>query len=170
MSKKDIVTEEVLATETPAIVDPDAVLAYVTKKEDKYFVTDLDGNEQECGFTKDGYIALPANPSNRKFIKITVADKALAEADKMPLTYKATRTIGSTGPKLPNEKLISYLPEAEQQEYREIIARAIAARDAEKNKPLTEKEKAELSIKKAQAKLEKLMAELAALDAESTEA
>lgn len=171
MSKKDIVTNpETAEVEAVATHTDGEVCANLIKKEDKYFVVELDGTEKECGFTKDGYIALPANASNRKFIKINVAEKALSEASEMPLTYKATRTIGSTGPKLPNEKLISYLPEAEQEEYRAIIARAIAARDAEKNRPLTELEKAEKAYAAAQARIAKIQAELDALKNGATEA
>lgn len=119
-----------------------------------------------CKIVEEGRtIVLGKNPTNRQYVAVK---KALAsiEADGcfiVPVKTTEPRVIGSSGPKLPNEKLISYLPEAEQEEYRAIIARAIAARDAEKNRPLTEREILERNLAKAQAKAEKLKAELAAM-------
>ena len=174
MSKKDIVTNpetaEVEAVAT-APVDETIDLAFVVKKEDGYHVEDLDGNLGEVctKMTSDGYLILTPNAANRKCINFEKTEKFFAENPngKIGLKFKATRTVGSTGPKLPNEKLISYLPEAEQEEYRAIIARAIAARDAEKNRPLTEREKAEKALKAAQDKIAKLEAELAAMTTEA---
>ena len=81
----------------------------------------------------------------------------------MALLYKATRVMGegtSRSTKLPNEKLIAYLSEAEQEEYKAIIARAIAARDAEreanKKKPMTEAEKAQAKVTKIIAQLKEM--------------
>lgn len=165
MSKET--TKNVVDTTMP--VTDDQAMAYLVKLEDGYHIEDLDGNIGEvCKFSKDGTrIMFTPNASNRKETMVKVAEPFFAKNPdgKIALTYKATRTIGSTGPKLPNDKLISYLPEAEQEEYRAIIARAIAARDAEKNRPLTEREMAEKALEKAKAKLAKLEAELAALNA-----
>lgn len=168
--KKNIVANEEVSAET-IVVNPDEVLAYVIKKEDGYHVMDLDGNLGDVctKISSDGYLYLTPNAANRKVINFAKTEAFFAENPdgRIELKYKVTRTIGSAGPSLPNAKLISYLPEAEQEEYRAIIARAIAARDAEKNKPLTEKEKAEKALAKAKAKLEALKAQLAEL--ESTE-
>lgn len=165
-TKNDVVETVDNSIDTSVTPVDDEPKAYLVKKEDGYHVEDLDGNIGEVckiGGSGDCWIALTANESNRQWIKISKAEKFFAENGddaKMALLYKATRTIGqgvSRSTKLPNEKLISYLPEAEQEEYKAIIARAIAARDAEreanKKKPMTETEK-------AQAKVTKLLAQL----------
>lgn len=158
------------AVETAEIMDAETVYAYIVKREDGYHVIDFDGTEGPvCNRrTSDGYIVLTPNKSNRKCYNEKNAEAFFAEnPDGMiELRYKATRVIGSTGPKMPNEKLISYLPEAEQEEYRAIIARAIEARDADKAKPKTEREKLEEKIAKAQAALAKLVAEASDSDEE----
>ena len=174
MSKKDIVTNPETAdveAVTTAPVDETVDLAFVVMKEGGIHVEDLDGNLGDVctKVSADGYLYLTPNAANRKVINYEKTMKFFDENPdgKIGLKYKATRTIGSTGPKLPNEKLISYLPEAEQEEYRAIIARAIAAREAEKNRPLTEREKVEKALKAAEAKLAKLEAELAAMTTEA---
>ena len=165
MSKttKDVV-ENVDVSIAEPVVDNEPK-AYLVKKEDGYHIEDLDGNLGEvCKLSKDGTrIIFTPNESNRKEKMVKVAEKFFAENGddaKIVLTYKATRTLDgvSSSTKLPNEKLISYLPEAEQEEYKAIIARAIQARDAERaNKaPKTDKEK-------AVAKVEKLIASLKAM-------
>ena len=166
MSKKttnDVVETVDTSIETSAIpVDTTEPAAYLVKEDDGYHVEDLNGNlSDSCSITKDGeWIILPENASNRKCVKVSVAERNIADTTKMPLYYKATRVLGSTGgtsTKLPNEKLIAYLPEAEQEEYRAIIARAIQARDAEreanKKKPMTEAEKAMAKVNKIIAQL-----------------
>jgi hypothetical protein len=164
-TKNDVVETVDNSIDTSATIVDNEPKAYLVKKEDGYHIEDLEGNISDvCKLVdKDQWIVFPANASNRKCIKVTVAEKFFAENGddaKMALLYKATRTIGqgvSRSTRLPNEKLISYLPEAEQEEYKAIIARAIAARDAEreanKKKPMTETEK-------AQAKVTKLLAQL----------
>lgn len=164
-TKNDVVETVDTSIETSAPVVDNEPKAYLVKREDGYHIEDLEGNLSDpCKLVdKDQWIVFPANASNRKCVKVTVAEKFFTENGddaKMALLYKATRTIGegtSRSTKLPNEKLISYLPEAEQEEYKAIIARAIAARDAEreanKKKPMTEAEK-------AQAKVTKLIAQL----------
>lgn len=143
--------------------NPDEVLAYVVKLEDGYHVMDLDGNVGPVCTkrTADGYIILTPNAANRKNVNEKNADKFFAENPdgKIELTYKATRKVGTAGPKMPNAKLISYLSEEEQEEYKAIIARAIAARDADKKKPMTELEKAQAAAERAKAKYEALLAQ-----------
>lgn len=120
-----------------------------------------------CKIIEDGRtIVLGKNPANRQYCAVAKANVGIEADGYFVITPRTTepRVLGSMGPKLPNEKLISYLPEAEQEEYRAIIARAIAARDAEKNRPLTDREKAEKALEAAKAKLAKLEAELAALN------
>ena len=156
-----------ISTEPTNVVDNEPK-AYLVKKEDGYHIEDLDGNLSDtCRLVdKDQWIVFPANASNRKCVKLTVAEKFFTENGddaKMPLLYKATRVMGegvSRSTKMPNEKLIAYLPEAEQEEYKAIIARAIAARDAEreanKKKPMTETEKAQAKVTKIIAQLKEM--------------
>ena len=151
---------------TPELVeefDPNVVYATLVKKDDGYHVVDFDGTEGPvCKVTEENYIALTKNKANRQWFSGAKAEKIFAEgATEIPLYYKGTKHIGSSSSRLPNEKLISYLPEAEQNEYRAIIARAQAAKDADKVKPMTELEKAKAKLEKAKAALAKLEAEAA---------
>ena len=141
-------------------LDPNVVYATIVKKDDGYHVVDFDGVEGPvCKIVDDGRtIALTKNKSNRQWFNIVKAEAEIAEKGHVDLYYKATKHIGATGPKLPNEKLISYLNEEDQNEYRAIIARAIEAKNADKKAPMTE-------LEKAKAKLEKAKAALAALEA-----
>ena len=163
MSKKELenVVDEPIVDEVT--YEPDEVLAYVVKREDGYHVIDKDGTEGPvCNKrTADGYIILTPNAANRKCVNEKNAEKFFAENPdgKIELCYKATRKLGVAGPKMPNAKLIAYLSEEEQEEYKAIIARAIAARDADKKKPMTELEKAKAAAERAQAKLAKLLEE-----------
>lgn len=166
--EENIMTGEPIAEQTP---DLTTVLAYVVKHDDGYHVVDAATGEEGpvCNRrTADGYIILTPNAANRKCVNEKNAEAYFAANPdgKIELTYKATRTIGSTSPKMPNEKLIAYLSPEEQEEYKAIIARAIAARDADKKKPMTELEKAQAKFAKAQAALNKLMSEAAGEDIE----
>ena len=141
-------------------------LAYLVRLEDGFHVIDQDGTVGPvCNKrTSDGYIILTPNASNRKCYNEKNANKFFDENPdgKIGFVYKATRT--TTGvTHIPNEKLISYLPQDLQDEYRAIIDRAIAARNDSKSKPLTDIEKARIKLEKAKAKLadlEALVAEL----------
>ena len=166
MSKK--VDNEVLETVEEVSVeveelDPDTVYAYLVRKEDGYHIIDFDGTEGPvCKVTEDNYIALTKNKANRQWFSGAKAEKLIADGvTEIPLTYKASRKFGSNSgtTRIPNEKLISYLPEAEQAEYKAIIARAIEAKNADKKKPMTEIEKAQAKIEKAKAALAKLLEE-----------
>mgnify|MGYP006903489952 CR=1 FL=1 len=141
--------------------DPTVVYAQIVKRDDGYHVIDFDGTEGPvCNKrTSDGYIILSPNKANRKCYRESLAEKQFADgAESIPLYYKATRTITASS-HMPNEKLIAYLPEDLQTEYKAIIDRAIAAREADKKKPMTELEKAQAKLAKAQAALAKLMEE-----------
>ena len=168
MSKKELdqIVDEPIVEEVT--YEPDQVLAKVVKRDDGYHVIDLDGTEGPvCDKrTADGYIILTKNTANRKCLNEKNAEKFFAENPDgcIELKYKASRTLGPVGSRstaIPNAKLIAYLSEEEQAEYKAIIDRAIAARDADKKKPMTEKEKLEAKIAKAKAALAALEAEAA---------
>ena len=141
------------------VKEGEEILARLVKREDGYHVIDQDGTEGPvCDKrTADGYIILT---SNRKCVNEKLAEETFARGvEFIPLTYKATRTIGSTGPKIPNAKLIEYLDEADKAEYLAIIERAREAYNAEHKKPMTDIEKAQAKVEKAKAALAKLLAE-----------
>lgn len=146
--------------ELNAELDKDTVYAKIVKREDGYHVIDFDGTEGPlCDKrTSDGYIILTPNKANRKCYNEKNAEKLFSEgAECIELHFKPTRKFCAPGSKLPNEKLISYLPEAEQAEYKAIIERAMKAREDAKAKPMTELEKAQAKLAKAKEALAKLL-------------
>lgn len=163
MAQKD--NTPVVETEvTPVAIDLNEVLAKVVRDEDGNFrVVDKDGTTGEpCKLVMDGDtpgIALTKNAANRWWLNRNKATRLIDEDGFVPLTYRASRTLGTSTSRTPNEKLISYLSEEDKAEYAAIIARAIAARDADKKQPLTELEKLKKKIADAEAKLAKLLAE-----------
>ena len=166
MSKNELNTpDEPIVNETvEATHAPDEVLAKIVKEGDEYFVIDQDGTKGPAlTITKDGIsLVLTPNASNRKFWAVKKADEAIAEQGFVGLTYKATKVLGPVGSRstaMPNAKLIAYLSEEEQAEYKAIIDRAIAARDADKKKPMSEADKLRARIEKAKAALAALEAE-----------
>ena len=162
-----IMDENIQATEmTDEVMNPDVVYATIVKEDDGYHVIDFDGTKGDvCKIVDDGRtIALTKNKSNRQWFNIVKAEAEIAEKGHVDLYYKATKKIGQIGTRLPNEKLISYLSPEEQAEYKAIIERAMAAKAADKPKPLTEREKAERALAKAQAALAKLIAEAEGTD------
>lgn len=167
MSKNEnIAVEETVENETVAevLVEGEAYAKIIKDDDGNFHVVDFDGTVgPACKFcdADDKTIVLTKNKSNRQWFNRAKAEAAIAEQGYVDLCYKASRHIGSVGSKLPNEKLISYLPEAEQAEYKAIIERAIKARDDAKAKPMTEMEKAQAKLEKAKAALAKLEAEAA---------
>ena len=165
MSKQELnIVDEPIVDEVSYA--PDEVLAKIVKEGDEYFVIDRDGTKSApLMITKDGIsLILTPNASNRKFWAVKKADAAIEADGFVGLTYKGTKVLGPQGSRstaMPNAKLIAYLSEEEQAEYKAIIDRAIAARDADKKKPMTEKEKLEAKIAKAKEALAKLEAEAA---------
>jgi hypothetical protein len=166
MSKRidELETVENEAVETVVEeLDLDTVYATIVKKDDGYHVVDFDGSEGPvCKVIEEGKtIALTKNKSNRQWFNVKRADAEIAEKGHVDLYYKATRHIGSGAgsTRIPNEKLISYLPQELQAEYKAIIARAIEAKNADKKKPMTELEKAQAKLDKAKAALAKLLGE-----------
>lgn len=145
--------------------NPDEVLAKIVKREDGYHVIDQDGTEGPvCKLVDEGgkTIALTKNAANRFWANKAKADVEIEANGFFPLYYKASKKFGPAGSRstaMPNAKLISYLSEEEQEEYKAIIARAIAARDADKKKPMTELEKAQAAAERAKAKYEALLAQ-----------
>lgn len=164
MSNKELDTAVATATQ-PA----DAPMAYIVAQEDGYHVQELDGTTGPvCKLVDEGdrTIALTRNASNRKWYNRAKADEAIQATGRCPLYYKASRTFGPATAHMPNEKLVAYLSEAEQAEYKAIIDRARAAMEADRHKPVTELEKAQARVAKAEAALAKLRAQAA--DATST--
>jgi hypothetical protein len=142
----------------------DEELCEIIKEGDEYFLVDLESNDivgDALKVTNDGSFILPKNRANRKWATVNKVNAALDAGNRFTMTYKATKKFGPVGNRVPNEKLISYLSEEEQEEYKAIIARAMQARNDAKAKPMTEKEKLEAKIAKAQAALAKLLDEAA---------
>lgn len=139
-------------TETP--------VSYLVKEDGKFYVVDYSNEifKQECGITKDGLcLTIPTNEANRKFYMLAKAEADIAESGRIDLTYKASKTFGPRGDKLPNEKLISYLSEDEQAEYKAIIERARARMLADKTN-VEDVDKLKAKLEKAKAQYEKLLA------------
>lgn len=156
--------------ESVEVMDPNTVYAKIIKKEDGYHVVDFDGTEGDvCKLVdeNDRTIALTKNKSNRQYFNRAKADAEIAEKGFVELYYKATKHIGSTGTRIPNEKLISYLSEEDQAEYKAIIARAIEAKNADKKQPMTEMEKAKAKLERAKAAYEKLLGQPMVLDTDN---
>lgn len=137
-------------------------LAKIIKDDEgNYHVVDQDGSTGPiCKLVdaEDKTIALTKNASNRQWYNRKKADEAIAADGFVPLYHKASVKLGERSTKLPNAKLIAYLSEELQAEYKAIIDKAIAAREADRpvKTPPTEAEK-------LQAKIAKLKATLATL-------
>lgn len=169
MSKQELeqIVDSEEVVESQVTPNPDEVLAKIVKREDGYHVIDCVTYEEGpvCKLVDEGEktIALTKNSSNRKWANRAKADAEIEANGFFPLYYKASKTFGPSGSKntLPNAKLIAYLSEEEQNEYKDIIARAIAARDAKKAQPKTDLEKAQARLAKAKAAYEALLAQAA---------
>lgn len=165
MSKKELETVVDEPIVEQATYEVGQVVAKIIKDEEGYHVVDNDGTVGPVlKISKDGIVyILTTNASCRKFYNVKNLNKLFDEgAIEVPLTYKPPKVLGPVGSRstsIPNAKLISYLSEEEQAEYKAIIDRAIAARNADKKKPMTEKEKLQARIAKAQAALAALEAE-----------
>lgn len=144
-------------------VAPDTVLAVITKADDGYYLTDTQTGEthgplKTCD--EGATLVLPKNSSNRKWVRIKVADAAIAENGVCDLVYKASKTIGSVTAtrRIPNAKLFEYLSEEEQAEVRAIFNRAYdsMAADRAASKPVSDTDKIKAKIAKLQKQLEAL--------------
>lgn len=164
MSKKTAtVTEDVAIVETPAPeFVTEGVACYLVRTDTGVAIRDLDGNiGPDCEISKDGLAyKLPANAANRTWFMLSKFEKEIAlHPEGIPLTYRATKTLGPQSDKLPNEKLVrAFLNEDELAEYEAIIERARARKAEAKAKPLTEEEKLRASIERSQKKLAELLA------------
>ena len=163
--EKNVLDTEVEAAETSAetIVNPKEVMATIVKLDDGYHVVDHDGTTGPvCKVSSDGKsICLTPNKANRQWYSVKLLEATFGSNPNatIPLYYRETRHLDpNRTPSIPHSKLISYLSEEEQAEYNAIIDRARAAMAADKKKPLTDIEKAELKLKKAQEALAKLQA------------
>ena len=149
------------------VFDENTVYATIIKEDDGFHVVDFDGTVGPvCKYcdADDKTIVLTKNKSNRQWFNRKKAEAEIAEKGHVDLYYKASKHFGPSGSKMPNEKLIAYLPEDLQAEYKAIIERAIKARDEAKAKPMTELEKAQAKLAKAQEALAKLQAQAAGLE------
>ena len=156
--------DEVNEAVEEVLVEGKVYAKVIKDDEGDFHVVDFDGTVgPSCKFcdADDKTIVLTKNKSNRQWFNRKKADAEIAEKGFVELCYKPTRHIGSIDSKLPNEKLISYLPEAEQAEYKAIIERAMKAREDAKAKPMTELEKAKAKLAKAKEALAKLEAQAA---------
>lgn len=158
--KKDNVKDAIVENDVAFAPDPEQVLAHIVRREDGYHVLDLITNEEGpvCKLVDEGNktIALTPNSSNRKWANKAKADAAIDEQGFFPLCYKATKVLGPSSARIPNEKLLYLLSEEEQAEYRAIFEEAKERMKAEKNKPVDPIEKLKAQIAKAQAKLAEL--------------
>lgn len=171
MAKKNdaaVAANDTTVTETIPEYGPDEVLALIVKDSDgNYHVKDTATGEEgpACKFCDEGdkTIVLTPNRANRKWANRKKADEAIDVNGSFPLTYKASKHIGSTGTKIPNTKMMEWYRDnveggqALYDEYMAIMNEAIAARDAAKAKPMTELEKAQAKLRKAQESYEKLL-------------
>lgn len=162
MSKEKAVVE--VEETVNEVFDANTVYAKIIKDDDGFHVVDFDGTVGPvCKYcdADDKTIVLTKNKSNRQWFNRAKAEAEIAEKGHVDLYYKASKHFGPSGSKMPNEKIIAYLPEAEQAEYKAIIERAMKAREDAKAKPLTEVEKLEAKIAKAKEALAKLQANAA---------
>ena len=145
----------------------ETIYAKIIKDDDGFHVVDQDGSiGPVCKIIEDGRtITLTKNASGRQYCSVLKADAAIAENGCYVLPLKTSESrAGKLVYHMPNEKLIAYLPQELQDEYKAIITRAIAARDADKKQPMTELEKAKAKLEKAKAALAKLEAEASAIE------
>ena len=155
--------KETKNVEETTTFEPGVSTAKIVIADDGVHLVDDGVDKGICPIASDGIAyVLPVNSANRKWFTVKKAD-ALREKGitEVELEYRETRKLGPVGSKLPNEKLISYLPEDLQAEYKAIIDRAIAARNDAKSKPMTELEKAQAKLARAKAAYDKLIAETA---------
>ncbi len=146
-------------------VDENAVVKIVKDDEGKFHVIDADGVEgPACTIIENGRtIALSKNAANRQYCAVAKANAGIEADGYFQLTVRTTppRKMGDAPKALPNAKLISYLSEEDQAEYKAIIDRAIAAREAARvtTNSMSDKEKLEAKIAKLKAKLAELTEE-----------
>lgn len=122
-----------------------------------------DNREEICNLDKkttDDYLYLPEDvvkTTNRRLISMAMIKKANVE--RFEITAKEYREPRVLGPRnensTPRKKLEEYLTDDEKSIIADLIAKAKARREADKPKPLTEKEKLQRQLAKLQEKLAK---------------
>ena len=154
MSKK-----EVMATEAVEL-DSTKVCAFIERNENGDVVLhDVIENKvsEPLMPSKDGVAyVLPKNSANRKWSNIAKVKEVLDRGETYPLTYKASIKLGAVSKHAPYEKWIGFLDEAEQNEVKDLYAKAVAAKAAAKPEPKSEADKLRDKIAKLQAKIAEL--------------
>lgn len=154
-------------TVEPIAIDENATIDVIADPESPCGYSIIDhGNTIHCvnvSVYKDRKVLrLPDNSTCRVWADVKRLDAAIAADGKLTLGYKARVTQGTGGTHYPQEKLIAFLSEEEQAEYKAIVDKArqaIAdAKAAAKAVPLTPYEKAKKALERAQAKLAELEA------------
>ena len=101
---------------------------------------------------KDGWVKLPANnSSNRTWIKETEMNKIVGSKE---LPYRETSTRVKSV--VSGKTWVDFLDEKDRATYEALKVKGEKALEVAKNKPLSEKEKAELEIARLEAKVVKL--------------
>lgn len=141
------------------------ILAKITMDNGEFFVENIDdgvkhGPLKFCD-AEDKTIVLVKNNANRWWANRKKVTEACEKEGFYGLEFKESKKIGPVSRKIPNEKLIAYMPEDVQTEYLAIIERATKRMEDEKAKPLTELEKAQAAARRANEKYEKLLAQAA---------
>lgn len=148
--------EEVMATEAVEL-DSTKVCAFIERNENGDVVLHdvIEGTvSAPLQPSKDGVAyVLPKNSANRKWSNIMKVNEVLDRGETYPLTYKASIKLGAVSKHAPYEKWIGFLDEAEQNEVKELYAKAVAAKAAAKSEPKSEVDKLRDKIAKLQAKI-----------------
>lgn len=151
--------KEVMATEAVEL-DSTKVCAFIERNENGDVVLhDVieDTVSEPLQPSKDGLAyVLPKNSANRKWSNIVKVNEVLDRGETYPLTYKASIKLGAVSKHAPYEKWIGFLDEAEQNEVKELYAKAVAAKAAAKPEPKSEADKLRDKIAKLQAKIAEL--------------
>lgn len=154
-------------TVEPIVVDETATIDVIADAESPtgYSIVDK-GEVHHCTklvpYKNRVMVEMPENSTLRKWTDKARLDIAIAADGKLTLGYKARIKLGAGGTHYPQEKLIAYLSEEEQAEYKAIVDKArkamADAKAAAKAAPLTPYEKAKRALERAQAKLAELEA------------
>lgn len=151
--------KEVMATEAVEL-DSTKVCAFIERNENGDVVLhDVIENtvSEPLQPSKDGVAyVLPKNSANRKWSNIVKVNEVLDRGETYPLTYKASIKLGAVSKHAPYEKWIGFLDEAEQNEVKDLYAKAVAAKAAAKPEPKSEADKLRDKIAKLQAKIAEL--------------
>lgn len=151
--------KEVMATEAVEL-DSTKVCAFIERNENGDVVLhDVIENtvSEPLQPSKDGVAyVLPKNSANRKWSNIVKVNEVLDRGETYPLTYKASIKLGAVSKHAPYEKWIGFLDEAEQNEVKDLYAKAVAAKAAAKSEPKSEADKLRDKIAKLQAKIAEL--------------